>query len=74
MVTITLHCPHCGSKDLMRDGHAPNGKQTYRCHTCGRRSRENPTPHAYSENLCHWSNDVCFHEAILASYPIHLAS
>ena len=33
----------------MRDGHAPNGKQKYRCHACGRRSRENPTPNAYPE-------------------------
>jgi len=49
MVTITLHCPHCGSKALVRDGHAPNDKQKYRCHLCGRRSRENPTPNAYPE-------------------------
>ena len=32
-----------------RDGHAPNGKQKYRCHACGRRSRETPTPNAYPE-------------------------
>jgi len=49
MVTITLHCLHCGSEALVRDGHAPNGKQKYRCHACGRRSRENPTPNAYPE-------------------------
>ncbi len=49
MVTIILHCPHCGSEALVRDGHAPNGKQKYRCHGCGRRSRENPTPNAYPE-------------------------
>src|SRR5229473_2630992 len=49
MVTITLHCAHCGSERLVRDGHAPNGKQKYRCHACGRRSRENPTPNAYPE-------------------------
>ncbi len=49
MVTITLHCAHCGSEALVRDGHAPNGKQKYRCHACGRRSRENPTPNAYPE-------------------------
>ena len=24
-------------------------KQKYRCHACGRRSRENPTPNAYPE-------------------------
>jgi transposase-like protein len=49
MVTITLHCIHCQSEALVRNGHAPNGKQLYRCRTCGRQSRENPTPHAYPE-------------------------
>ncbi len=49
MVTITLLCPHCGSDILVRGGHAPNGKQKYRCHACRRRSRENPTPNAYPE-------------------------
>ena len=49
MVTMTLHCPHCGSKALVRDGHAPNSKQKYRCRACGRQSRQNPAPHAYPE-------------------------
>ena len=49
MVTMTLHCAHCGSDVLVRDGHAPNGKLKYRCHGCGDRSRENPTPNAYPE-------------------------
>ena len=49
MVTLTLHCSHCQSDALVRNGHAPNGKQLYRCHACGRQSRENPTPHAYPE-------------------------
>src|SRR5207253_11459551 len=49
MVTITLHCPHCGSDALVRDGHAPDGKQKSRCHARGRRSRENPPPNAYPE-------------------------
>ena len=49
MVTMTLHCLHCGSDALVRNGHAPNGKQLYRCHACGRQSRENPTPNAYPE-------------------------
>ncbi len=48
-VTVILHCPHCQSEALVRDGHASNGKQKYRCHTCGRRSREHPTPNAYPE-------------------------
>ena len=49
MVTITFHCPHCQSDALVRNGHAPNGKQLYLCRWCGRQSRENPTPHAYPE-------------------------
>src|SRR5258708_34324185 len=49
MVTVTVHCPHCGSEELKRNGRAPNGKQKYRCRTCQRQSRENPTPHAYSD-------------------------
>ncbi len=27
MVTIILHCLHCGSEALVCNGHAPNGKQ-----------------------------------------------
>ena len=49
MVTITVHCPHCQSDALVRNGHAPNDKQLYRCRACGRQSREKPTPHAYAE-------------------------
>jgi transposase-like protein len=49
MVTITVRCLHCQSDALVRNGHAPNGKQLYRCHACGRQSRETPTPHAYPE-------------------------
>ena len=48
MITITLQCPYCQSKDLVRNGHAPNGKQKYTCKSCGRHSREYPTPNAYS--------------------------
>ena len=34
-----------GGRDaLVRNGHAPNGKQLYCCRACGRQSRENPIP------------------------------
>ena len=49
MITITQHCLHCQSDTLVRNGHAPNGKQLYRCRPCGRQSRENPNPSAYPE-------------------------
>jgi transposase-like protein len=48
-IKITVCCRHCGSKDLVRDGHAPNGKQKYRCMSCKKRSRENPAPNGYTE-------------------------
>ncbi|WP_201378015.1 IS1 family transposase [Ktedonobacter sp. SOSP1-52] len=47
MVTIVVHCLHCGSDALVRNDWSPNGKQKYLCRTCLRQSRENPTPHAY---------------------------
>src|SRR5262249_19763918 len=42
MVTMLITCRHCGSPDLTKYGIAPNGKQKYRCRTCGRQSRQNP--------------------------------
>lgn len=43
----TLICRHCGNDTLIRYGIAPNGKQKYRCHTCGKQSRANPTQNGY---------------------------
>jgi transposase-like protein len=42
MVRIAVCCQYCGSKDLVLNGHAPNGKQKYRCKLCKRQTRENP--------------------------------
>ena len=47
MVTITLKCVYCGSANLVRNGHAPNGKQKYLCRDCRQSSRENPGSNAY---------------------------
>jgi transposase-like protein len=60
MVTITLHCPRYQSNALVRNGHAPNGKQLYRCRACGWQSRGNPTPHVYPSTR---------REEILHAYP-----
>jgi transposase-like protein len=43
-----LWCRHCGSNNLILYGTAPNGKKKYRCHTCGKQSRENPQIMEYS--------------------------
>ena len=49
MRTITLYCQYCGSEDWVRNGHASNGKQRYRCKSCKRQSRENPASNGYTE-------------------------
>jgi transposase-like protein len=49
MITTLVTCRHCGSPELIKYGTAPNGKQKYRCRTCGRQSRDNPGSTAYSE-------------------------
>jgi transposase-like protein len=49
MAIQTLLCRHCGSDQLIRNGHAPNGKQKFLCHACGRQSREDPRPRGYAE-------------------------
>ena len=49
IVTSIMKCPFCKSENLVLNGHAPNGKQKYLCKTWKRQTRENPTPHAYSE-------------------------
>ena len=44
-----IACRHCGNATLVKYGIAPNGKQKYRCRTCGRQSRENPQSPGYSD-------------------------
>jgi transposase-like protein len=46
---VTRVYPHCGSDDVVRNGLSPKRKQKYRCRTCKKQSRDNPTPHAYPE-------------------------
>ncbi len=48
MVTQTVSCHHCGSIDLIRFG-SQNGRQRYKCHGCGKTSRENRGSNAYPE-------------------------
>jgi transposase-like protein len=49
MVSLAVTCLHCGSDQLVRNGHAANGKQRYKCRACGRQSRQSPAPNGYSE-------------------------
>ena len=49
MVTKVVHCQHCESDKLVKNGHAPNGKQKYLCRACGKASRENASAKGYSE-------------------------
>src|SRR5215216_4061852 len=48
MDTATTTCRHCGNTTLYKYGIAPNGKQKYRCRTCGRQSRDYPQLPGYS--------------------------
>ena len=49
MNLTTIACRHCGNTTLVKYGIAPNGKQKYRCRTCGRQSRANPQLPGYSD-------------------------
>jgi transposase-like protein len=42
-----LHCPHCQSDDLVKNGKAPNGTQRWCCNTCKKSFRFN-----YRYNAC----------------------
>lgn len=48
-IQITLTCPHCHSEDLLKYGFAPDGRQRYKCKTCGKQHRENPRSNAYTD-------------------------
>jgi len=49
MVHEPVECRPCGSREVIRYGVAPNGKQKYVCHSCGRQSREKPGSNADDE-------------------------
>ncbi len=50
MITTTLLCPRCESAEVIRYGKAANGKQRFRCRSCARTFRENPSSRAYPED------------------------
>ena len=49
MITQPLRCSHCQSENLIKNGHAKNGKQCFRCKDCNKCGRENPGSNAYSQ-------------------------
>ena len=56
---VAVVCRHCGSAELVKCGFGTNGKQRYKCNSCGRRSRESPQGQGHDE---------AFKEQILAAY------
>lgn len=46
---VVVQCYHCESERIVRNGMTRNGKQRYKCHDCGRCSREDLSPPRYSE-------------------------
>ena len=50
MISVAVACPHCQSQNIVRNGHAPDGRQRHLCRDCGRRSRAAPRSQAYSQD------------------------
>jgi transposase-like protein len=50
MLTQTLHCAHCGSDNLVSNGHAKNGRLRFQCKDCKKYGRQDPGSNAYDEN------------------------
>ncbi len=42
MIAEPLYCPDCTSGQTVKNGRIHNGKQNYRCKTCGRQFVEDP--------------------------------
>ncbi len=40
-----MNCPECDSNRSIKNGSRKNGKQNYRCLSCGRQFVDNPSPH-----------------------------
>jgi transposase-like protein len=49
MITLLVSCSHCQSTEIVRNGATADGRQRYRCRTCGRRSTADPRPNGYPE-------------------------
>jgi transposase-like protein len=43
----TILCPYCGSDNLQKNGHRPNGKQRWRCNQCRKSFQQD-----YQYNAC----------------------
>lgn len=56
---VSVVCGHCGSEALVKYGFGTNGKQRYKCNSCGRCSRESP------QGLGH---EEAFKAQVLAAY------
>lgn len=59
MLTQALRCSHCGSDQLVSNGHAKNGRLRFQCKNCKKYGRQDPGSNAYDEQT---------KELILAAY------
>ena len=50
---IQIECPHCDSKDLVKNGQSENGTQRYRCHVCRRSFQWEYTYRAWLPDVQH---------------------
>lgn len=42
-------CPRCSSRQVVKNGKIHNGKQNYKCRTCGRQFVQNPGNHQINQ-------------------------
>ena len=50
MLTQTLRCAHCGSDNLVRNGHAKNDRLRFQCRDCKKYGHQGLGSNAYDEN------------------------
>ena len=50
---MMVTCPQCQSRSITKYGHAPSGKQRYRCRDCNRQFVQNPARPPISPDTRH---------------------
>ena len=47
---MSIYCPSCKSKQIVKNGKIHNGKQNYKCRDCGRQFVQNPQQKIISQS------------------------
>ena len=66
-----MNCPECDSNRSIKNGSRKNGKQNYRCLSCGRQFVDNPSPHYHiSEETKTLIDRLLYHFYLVLSFSI----